>query len=70
MLSHDPVLLVLLSITLKSAFIIKELDDCKGFDKRKEMIWYRNKKLELYRPYIIRTNKVCVTNWKLIFRNV
>lgn len=38
LLAHDLVLLFLLSITLKSAFIIKELDDFKSFGNRKEII--------------------------------
>lgn len=36
MLAHDPVLLVLLSITLKSAFVSKELNDFKGFGNRRD----------------------------------
>lgn len=70
LLAHDLVLLFLLSITLKSAFIIKELDYFKSFGNRKEIIRYRNKKLDLYRPHIEGTNRLCVANWELIFGNV
>lgn len=42
MLAHNPVLLVLSSITLKSAFINKELDDFKGFGNRNDKIEIRN----------------------------
>lgn len=69
LLADDPVLLILLSIILKS-FIIKELDDFQGFGNRREMRSNRNKKLQLYASHTVGTNRVCLTNWELSLGNL